>query len=465
VHRVVDVNGRFGAGDREKLATRVLELSDADQTEVLVSTSDSALTRFTHEVPNQNLASTDVGISVRAILGARTGVARTNHLDESSLRNVVQRAIAMARLAPDDPLQPVLPGGDGDGKGASTTTPVAAAAPEGAYDPATAQAGADARARLCDEVFGEAERAGYWSAGYAATSSSGLTVANTSGTLASFDGTDAGVNVKMNATDSTGFGEAYSASIGAIDPVATARTAVDKARAAASPRAVSPGAWTVILEPTAFGELFIYLADHFSAQSFDEGSSFCSDGLDRTYFAESVSVADDYAHPLAPGMPFDFEGQPTQRLALVENGVVRHIVTDSYYAKKLDRANTGHALPAPNAFGPHARSLVVAGGTKPVEQLIAETNHGLLVTRFWYIRTVDRKRAIVTGMTRDGTFLIENGRVSHGVRNMRFNDSIVELLGRCEFSREQARTCGYDYSLVVPSAKISGFNFTSTTEF
>ena len=438
---------------REGLAKQALGLSGADQTEVLVSAGDAALTRFTHETSNQNVAGADVTLSVRAIVRNRTGVAQTNRLDERSLRDVVERAIAMARLAPEDPLQPKLPHGD------------PAPPPPGAYDPETAAAGAEVRARLCDAIFRQAESAGYWSAGFASTSSSGITIANSSGALASFDGTDAAVNVKMNAGDSTGFGESYSTAVAAIDAAAAGKTAVAKARAGAAPRAVDPGPWTVILEPAAFGELFVYLADHFSAQSFDEGSSFCSDGLDRAYFAESVTVRDDYAHPLAPGMPFDFEGQPTQRLALVENGVVRNIVTDSYYAKKLDRPNTGHALPAPNAYGPHARNLVIDGGTKTVDELVAQTGRGLLVTRFWYIRPVDRKRAIVTGMTRDGTFLIENGKIAHGVRNLRFNDSIVELLNRCEFSREQARTGSYNYSLVVPTAKIAKFNFTSVTDF
>jgi predicted Zn-dependent protease len=221
----------------------------------------------------------------------------------------------------------------------------------------------------------------------------------------------------------------------------------------------------VILEPAAFGELLVYLADHFSAQSFDEGSSFCSDGLDRTYFAESFSLSDDYSHPLNPGMPFDFEGQPTTRLSLVENGVVRNVVTDSYYARKLGRPNTGHALPAPNAAGPQPRNLVIAAGNKSAGELIAQTKRGLLVTRFWYIRTVDQKKAVVTGMTRDGTFLIEDGKIGRGVRNLRFNQSILECLRHCEFSSDQKRTGSYHYALVAPTVKIENFHFTSTTEF
>lgn len=438
---------------REGLAAGVLALSSADQTEVLVAAGDRALTRFTHEMSNQNVAADDLSVSVRAIVAGRTGVAQTNRLDERSLRELVDRAIAMAKLAPEDPLTPQLPKGG------------AAAPPEGAYDAATAGADADSRAGLCAAIFDQAESAGYWSAGFASSGSGGITVANSSGALASFDGTDAAVNVKMNAGDSTGFAESYAVALSSIDAAAIGRRAVEKARDGSNPRGVEPGPWTVILEPAAFGELFMYLSDHFSAQSFDEGSSFCSDGLDRSYFSETVTVHDDYAHPLSPGMPFDYEGQPTQRVALVEHGVVKTVVTDSYYAKKLARENTGHALPAPNAFGPQARNLVVSGGSKSVQQLIAETPRGLLITRFWYIRPVDRKRAIVTGMTRDGTFLIEDGKLAGGVRNMRFNDGIVDLLGRCEFSNELVRTGSYNYSLVVPAAKVSDFNFTSVTEF
>jgi PmbA protein len=439
---------------REAIAERTLQFADAaDQAEVFVAFSDSALTRFTHEASNQNVAASDVVVSMRAILDGRTGVARTNSLGDGSLREIVERAVAMARLAPSDPLQPPLPMG-----GPTTPSPHA-------YDGATARAGADERAQMCDAIFQQAEAAKQWSAGFVSTASMGYTVCNSSGARASFDATDASLNVKMNAADSTGFAEAYCSAIADVDAAKAGRTAAAKARDGAAPIAVDPGPWTVILEPTAFGELFVYLASHFSAQSFDEGSSFCSDGLDRTYFRDDVSVLDDYSHPLAPGMPFDFEGQPTLRLPLVENGIVRNIVTDSYYAAKLDRMNTGHALPAPNAYGPQPRNLVIEAGSKPLQQLIAETNRGLLVTRFWYIRTVDHKKAVVTGMTRDGTFLIENGRVKHGVRNMRFNQSILEALRACEFASEQKRSGQYHYSLVTPAAKIENFHFTSVTEF
>jgi PmbA protein len=438
---------------REELARRVLSYSAADQTEVIVAASDSALTRFTRGVSNQNVASSDRNVSVRAIVGNRTGVTASNDTDDGALRALVARAIEMASFAPSDATQPQLPAGG------------PAPSAEGSYVEETAKADPFVRARLCDAIFTEVERAGYWSSGYVSTGSSGVTIANSSGALASFDGTDAQANVKVTASDSTGFAERLSTDIGAIDGADVGRRSAEKARDAARPRSVEPGTWTVILEPPAFGELLSYLVSHFSAQAYDEGSSFCSEGLDRAYFDESLSISDDFAHPLAPNMPFDFEAQPKSHVRLVERGIVRNVVTDSYYAKKLNRPNTGHALPAPNASGPQALNIVVAPGTKTRDELIAETARGLLISRFWYIRVVDRKKTIVTGMTRDGTYLIEHGRIAGGVRNLRFNQSIVEALGGVDLSNDQHRTGQYSYSHVVPAAKLHRFNFTSTTEF
>ncbi|HET9392364.1 MAG TPA: TldD/PmbA family protein [Candidatus Rubrimentiphilum sp.] len=438
---------------REALAERALSLSTADHTEVTVATEDADLTRFTHEEIHQNVARSDAGLSVRAILGKRTGTASTNVLDEESLRATVDRAIAIATLAPEDPDLAPLP------SGGPTTTP------QGAFVKATADASPQLRAGMADAIFKVAESHKFWCAGFVRTQSAGYTIANSSGARASFDGTDSGINVKMTAADSTGYGQEYSPDATTLDAHAVASTAAGKAKNSAQPRAVDPGEWTVIMEPAAFGEFFAYLAQHFSAQSYDEGSSFLSDGLDKNYFGEHVSITDDYSNPLAPSMPFDFEGQPKQRVKLVEAGVAKSIVTDSYWAKKLGRENTGHALPAPNPYGPQAIDLVVSPGSKSTAQLIAETKRGLLISRFWYIRTVDQKKAIVTGMTRDGTFLIENGKVTSGVRNMRFNQSIITALGKCEFSNTQQRTGDYWFSLVVPAAKIESFTFSSGTQF
>ncbi|MBC5816456.1 MAG: TldD/PmbA family protein [Candidatus Eremiobacteraeota bacterium] len=438
---------------REALGRHIASLSQADQTEVLISHENAALTRFTHNTIHQNVAHADTLVSVRAIIDGQTGVARTNILDEDSLHDVVARASEMAKLAPKDPLQPSLPAG-----GHTETPP-------GSYIAETASATAHRRAGLAKQIFQIAERDSLWAAGFVTTSESGTTIVNSHGACASFDGTDTGVNVKMNGADSTGYAESYNADITRIDTTQTGGIAADKTLRSSKPKTVAPGEWTVILEPPAFGELLSYIIDHFSAQAFDEGSSFLSDGLGKEYMGKNVTLWDDYAHPLSPSMPFDFEGQPTKRFALIENGVAKAYVTDSYWAAKLKTENTGHALPAPNAWGPMPRNAVIAGGPKTTNQLISETKRGLLVSRFWYIRPVDQRQTIVTGMTRDGTFLIENGEITGGVRNMRFNQSILEALRHCEFSSEQMRTSSYSYSNVVPAAKIEGFRFSSGTDF
>jgi predicted Zn-dependent protease len=437
---------------REAIAKQTLSFATTP-CEAIVFSSARALTRFTQNAIHQNLASDDTTVRVRVIDAAKTGVAETNDLSPESLRATVARALEIASFAPDD----------------ATAAPLAlhapVAAPAGAFDDLAATAPPEYRAQLVARVLAPVEAASQWAAGYATTASDGITIANTQGTLVSFDGTSAAVNVKASAADSTGYAEHFASDAAALDGTALGTLASAKATRGAQPIAVDPGDWTVILEPAAFGELLSYLTEHFSAQAVDEGSSFLCDGLDRTYAHANFTLTDDHAHPLHAGMPFDYEGYPRERVTLIERGVARGFVTDAKWAAKLARPNTGHGLPAPSAEGPRPLHLVVASGEKSVEQLIAETPRGLLVSRFWYIRPVDGRKTIVTGMTRDGTFLIEDGRVTLGVRNMRFNQSILGALGNIEFASVAYRTGGYDYALVTPAAKIAAFRFSSVTAF
>ncbi len=439
---------------QEALAQRVVAASPAAQTEVTVRGEDFGLTRFARNAIVQNVARLQTEVRVRAVVDGRVGLAATNDLGDEALRAAAERACALARLVPRDE--------DFPGLSRAPRVPQ----PPGAAFASTAAASPDLRARMAGDVFAVAEREGLWCAGYAKTSRELITIANSSGTLATFEGTDAALNVKQNAADSTGYAERYANDVGEIDAAAVARVAADKALASRSPVAVEPGPWTVILEPAAFGELLSYLSDHFSAQAYDEGSSFLSAGLGDRYAGEAVTLVDDPAHPLAVGMPFDFEGTPTQRVTLLDAGRGAGIVTDSYWAHKLGRPNTGHAVAVSDqAHGPQPRAIVVLPGAKSTAQLVAQTERGLLVSRLWYVRNVDKRQTIVTGMTRDGTFLIEDGKLTHGVANMRFNQSILEALRQAEFSCELSRTGRYTYGMVVPAVKIAGFRFTSGTEF
>ncbi|HTV74735.1 MAG TPA: TldD/PmbA family protein [Candidatus Acidoferrales bacterium] len=437
----------------EELAKRVLAYSPADETEVVLCGDAAGLTRFTHNAVHQNVASRNLTVRVRAVTDHRVGVAVTNELDAAALERTARRAFELSRFAPRDEALPAL----------HYAPPVPA--PPGAFFTATARATPERRAQLASHIFSVAETEALWAAGYVATAYSAVAVANSAGTLSWFEGSEASLNVKQNAPDSTGYAQSFHRDVDAIDPTMAASVAGAKAQASRNPVQVDPGAWTVILEPAAFGEFIGYLPAHFSAQALDEGWSFLHAGLERSYFGENVTIVDDYAHPLGIGMPFDFEGTPKRRIPLVEAGVARNVVTDSYWAHKLSLPNTGHALPAPSETGPQPTNIVVMPGSKTTAQLVAETKRGLLVSRFWYIRTVDRRKAIITGMTRDGTFLIEDGKLTRGVRNMRFNQSIFEALRNAEFSCEPVRTNGFDGEMVVPTAKITGFRFSSGTEF
>ncbi|GAC1301160.1 MAG: TldD/PmbA family protein [Vulcanimicrobiaceae bacterium] len=439
--------------ERTALAARTLDIAGGAGCEVTVASSATGLTRFTQNAIHQNVASADVSVRVRIVSDGRTGVATTNDLEDGSLRALVARATEIAQLAPSDP------------EAAPLARAAQVAAPAGAFVAATADASPERRAAMAADIIAAAERSSLWAAGYVTTSHDGITIFNSAGTRASFDGTSCGLNVKANGADASGFAEQYGSDVASLDGAAAGERAAAKARAGASPVAVDPGAWTVILEPAALGELLSYLADHFSAQSFDEGSSFFSDALGAAFAGTNVTLVDDHADARHAGMPFDYEGYPKARVPLLEGGIARNVVTDARYAARLGRPNTGHGLPAPSGAGPEPLHIVVAGGDKSLERLIAETERGLLISRFWYIRPVDARKTIVTGMTRDGTFLVRNGRVERGVHNMRFNQSILGALSACEFAAPAVRTGGYSYSMVVPAAKIEGFRFTSTTAF
>jgi predicted Zn-dependent protease len=441
------------ADERTALAERVLGHARAEAAEVTVTYERRALTRFTRETITQNVDESDTLVQVRAIVDGRTGIAATNRTDDASLAAVAARAEELATFAPRDERPPHV------------AAPAAVESPAGAYVAATAAASPERRAGIAHAIFGHARRGGLWSAGYVVTSASGVTLATSRGARLSFDATHAGANTKMSGADASGFAERYAPDIAQIDGDAVGARAAAKAGSSRAPCAVEPGDWTVILEPAAFGELLAYLGAHFSAEAFAEGSSFASGKLGEPLLGAGVTIRDDYRDPLNPGMPFDFEGTPTQPVTLVDDGVVRGIVTDARWAARLDRANTGHATPPADGAGPAARHLVVGAGSASVDELIARTPRGLLITRLWYVRVVDQRTVLLTGMTRDGTFLIEDGVVGPGVRNMRFNVSLVDALGDCEFANDPTRTGGYSYALVTPSVKLARFRFASVSPY
>jgi len=430
---------------------RALAASKADETEALVAASDSSLTRYTHNSAHESVNERNCQISVRAVVGKRQGVAGTNKLDDASIVDVVRRAYESAKLSTEDPVFPGLPGPGGD------IVEIA-----DAYDDTTATATPDMRAAAVNDVAKIMRVHNLYAAGYVSTQSDAFAIANTKGVKRFHRSTDSAINIKAIGSDSSGYAEGFSRRFDDLEPAVIAERAAKKAVAGKNPRALDAGKYTVILEAPAFREFIGYLSwIGFGAQAFEQGSSFMSGRLEEKVVGENVSIRDDFTHPLGSGIPFDFEGVPRTVVPLIDHGVAKDVVYDSYYAAKLKHKNTGHALPAPHSEGPMPLNIVVDPGSTALEAMIRDTKHGVLVTRTWYIRLVDQNQTLITGMTRDGLFLIERGRLTKGLKNMRFNESIIGALGRCELASALVRS----ESHVLPAVKIEDFHFSSGTEF
>jgi predicted Zn-dependent protease len=281
----------------------------------------------------------------------------------------------------------------------------------------------------------------------------------------------------MLARDSSGWQKSNSPDVRNLDPLALAETAARKAIDSAAPREMTPGKYTVILEPAAVLDIVGFMFWDFGGQAILDERSFLNNRIGTQLFGENVNIVDDVAHPLQSGAPFDGEGMRRQRVSLVENGIVKRVVYARGTAERMKKsaapkvgpiAPTGHGFPLPNEMGEMPSNIVLSAPSRPqtFEQMISSTDRGILVTRLWYIREVDPYEKILTGMTRDGTFLIENGKVRAGVRNFRFNESLIHMLSNVEAMGTPVRASGEEsFDMVVPAMKVRDFNFTEVTKF
>jgi predicted Zn-dependent protease len=278
--------------------------------------------------------------------------------------------------------------------------------------------------------------------------------------------TTARFSITAMAGDSSGWAKAGACDLRDLNPLELARTAARKAVQSSAPRELSAGRYTVILEPAAVLDLVGQMFADFSATALRDGRSFLNDRIGKKVFGGNITIHDDACHPLQSGAPFDGEGVPRRRLTLVDGGVVRDIAYSRQAAALAGAAPTGHGFPLPNEYGEAPANIVISGGDSSVEKMLASTERGILVTRFWYIREVDPYEKIFTGMTRDGTFLVEGGRVTAGIRNFRFNQNLAEMLSNVESLSATVRASGEEtFDMVVPAMKVRDFNFTEVTRF
>ncbi|MGC2292002.1 MAG: TldD/PmbA family protein [Candidatus Acidiferrales bacterium] len=446
-------SARYSASDLEHIAERILKLSEADETEVEIDSTVDALTRFANNTIHQNVAEHTLGISVRAVVDGLTARATTNKTDEESLRRVVAAAMNLARNQPENPdLLPML--------GPQKYQKVAH------FFASTVSATPQDRARAVTRVCKMAEEGKQTAAGIFTTGYVRNLLANSKGLSARHDDTRAEFSVTILEENSSGWAKSNSPDILNIDPDALFESASEKAAGSRKPRELEPGHYTAILEPAAALDFVGSIFYDFAGTAILDKRSCLNERMGKKIFGENITLWDDVYHPLQVGAPWDGEGLPRQKVLLVDRGIPKNLVYSRATAKKMKAKSTGHGFTLPNEYGEAPMNLVFSGGDKSVDDMIRSTERGILVTRFWYIREVDPYEKVLTGMTRDGTFLVENGRVAGGIRNFRFNQGIIDALAKVEMLGPAVRATGEEsFEMVVPPMKIRDFHFSEVTKF
>jgi predicted Zn-dependent protease len=455
---------------------RVKKHSSVDEVEVIFASINYALTRFANNTIHQNVAELNEWASIRVAFDGKTARATTNRFDDDSLKRAVQSAESIARVQEPDPdLLPMA-------SAAEARLPEAEAkamgpAPQRWFEQTAAITPGD-RAEAVGQIVAAAKTSGLTTAGIYSSAQSHESIVNSKGLSAFHRQTSAEVSITMLAPDSSGWQKFNSPDVKAVDHVRLAEIAARKARDSHTPRELPPGRYTVVLEPSAVLDVVGFMFYDFSGMAILDQRSFLNKRIGTKLFGENISIVDDVFHPLQTGTPYDGEGVARRRVALVENGVIKNLVYARGSAERIRRseyagktgavAATGHGFALPNEMGeaPVNIVFVTPGHEQTTEEMIAGTERGILITRLWYIREVDPYEKTLTGMTRDGTFLIENGKVAHGIRNFRFNQSLIEMLNSVEAMGRAVRASGEEaFDMVVPAMKVRGFNFTEVTRF
>ena len=436
--------------EAQALVQRVVAMSKADGIDVQIGTNYTTNVRFADNQMSTAGAVTDFAVAVQSWFGKKHAVVQTNEISDAALRSAVDKSERLAKLAPDDPeAMPML--------GPQQLRTVEA------YFPSVAGMSAEDRARVALTALEPARGAAdLRAAGFLINTVNATALGNSKGLFAYHRSTTANFTLTVRTTDGTGSGWAGAEhnDAGKVDFAAVSRRAIEKARLSRNPVAVEPGRYTVIFEPQAVGDLCQLIGFYADARATDEGRSpFVKQGggtkIGEKIMDERISIYADPFDPQVLAQPFDNEGLPLGRQEFIQNGVLKTLYYSRFWAQKKNVQPTG----APTSF-------LMSGGTSSVEDMIKSTERGILVTRLWYLREVDPRTILYTGLTRDGTFLIENGKVSKAVKNFRFNDSPLFMLNNLEMVGRPVRLAGTEAggAVVVPPIRVKDFNFTSLSD-
>jgi len=446
--------GLIGQDAFERVAKAAIDLPGADGVEVVLIHEWGGLTRFASSEIHQSTWREDTGLRVRVVSAGRIGVAASNDFSEAGARAAAESALEMAGVVSADPyfggLAPRAPVHATDG-----------------FDERTATATPDLRSEGVATLVAQCPP-GFTAAGAFETTAVEVAVATTEGQVCWAPVTQASLTTVVTGGEGgAGFAESFARRVEEIDPEAIGRRAEGKARDSQNPRPLEPGIYEVVLEPNAVSTLVGFLAYMgFGGRSIAEGRS-CFSGKEGEKVASSnITIYDDALAADTIGVPFDFEGTPRRRVDLVRNGVFLDGVYDLRTATQAGKQTTGHALPAPNPEGPFPLNLYMQTGDASMEELIGSVQRGLLITRFHYSNVVHPVESTITGMTRDGTFLIEDGEVKHPVTNFRFTQSILEALSAVSMVASESELASEFFFSAsrVPGLRIDRFQFTGRSD-
>ena len=447
----------------KKLVSSVLRDSRADQVEVTVFNSSQALTRFANNYIHQNVQETNASVSIRSVFGKKVGYAQTNSLETGKIREALKWSETIAKLQRDNPDLAGLPRCDPRGYKKAVT-----------YKTTTAGYTDRKRADAVQLIVAVAARKKLKAFGSVSNGSAEIAIGSSTGTFAYDTFADVFCNIVMSTDNSSGYVQSGSRDVSTLDFEDLAKTAADKALLSINPAECAPGEYTTIFEPLAMADLLSYFAFYaFNGKLYEEGRSYLAGKLKTKVVSSSVTLTDDPFNAAGFAIPFDFEGMPKKKMVLIDKGIAKSVVYDSQTAGKAHKVSTGHALSAPNPFGPVPVNLVLEGGRSAVDDLVRKTKKGILVTRLHYTNVIDPYKLTITGMTRDGTFLIENGIITKGLKNLRFTENLFKAFKNIDGMSKRTYCVpdepGYGGRFargsIVPYVRIKDFTFTSATEF
>ena len=440
------------------LLNSVIQKSKADLTEAVYIGGESGLTRFANSTIHQNVSERNSRVYFRVALGKKIGVASTNSFIQEDLEKSLSYALEIAKNQRENPDFPGLPS-KSDYPRLNT------------YFEKTAKFSPTQRAQGVKKIIDQTKASNLTASGSFSTGYTEIAVVNSQGVAAYQPLTSTYLNLVVTGDDSAGYSDQLTRNVDDLKIDQLAQIAIKKCVDSKAPKSLEPGEYTVILEPSAVAALIEWMNYiGYGSKSFQEGTSFMANRIGQKIMGDNVTMYDNGPDESAIAFPFDFQGVPKQKVMLVEKGIAKGVVYDSISAHKEGKKSTGHSLTPDSSDGGLALNLFIEGGDSSLDKMIKSAEKAILITRFHYINGyLDTNNALLTGMTRDGTFWVEDGKVQHGIKNLRFTESMLKAFSNVrQISKERKIVnswWGDVGCIVAPAMMIDNFKFTGKTEF